>query len=109
MTLAHGLFSSCEILRQGPLDRWDAISNGWVQCHCVLTRSGFLHTCRGTDAPRCLPVESLSLQRYDFADVRGAVFHLRRVRHGWFGGRREPKVCNKHALQALVCMFCVPS
>lgn len=89
LTLSHALFSSLEILRQGPLERWDAARRAWTRCHCVLTRSGFLHTCAGTDAARCCALESLALAKYEFdgADADELTWHVCRARAGWWGGR----------------------
>jgi hypothetical protein len=88
-TLSHSLFSSLEILRQGTLSRWDAKRECWQRCHCVLTRSGFLHTCAGTAAGACKPLESVALVKYEFdgADKDEVTFYVMRRRDGWFGTR----------------------
>jgi hypothetical protein len=88
-TLSHSLFSSLEILRQAPFDRWDAKRSCWQRCHCVLTRSGFLHTCEGTAAAACRPLESVALVKYIFdgVDKDEVTFYMVRKRDGWFGAR----------------------
>ena len=46
--------------------RWVSGSGRWMDCHCVLTRCGFLHWFAGNppDPADIVPADSLSLARY---------------------------------------------
>ena len=71
-SLAHDLFSSAEIIRQGPLDRWNSSTSTWVPYHAVLTRRGMLHVCRAATIDGCIPVESIPLRLMEFDGASGA-------------------------------------
>lgn len=45
--------------------RWVSGSGKWMDCHCVLTRCGFLHWFSGSppDPAEIVPVDSLNLSR----------------------------------------------
>ena len=80
-SLRHALFSSVEIVKQGPLDTWS--DGGWLRCHAVLTRCGHLHTLRDKNA--CGVDDSASLRQFDTVSAQGETVTLRRGKHGWFG------------------------
>jgi hypothetical protein len=88
-SLAHDLFSSAEIVRQGALDRWNASTGVWVPYHAVLTRRGLLHVCRGAAVEACVPQESIPLRLMDFDGVAGSVFSMLRQQSvfAWLAGR----------------------
>jgi hypothetical protein len=57
------LFCSPEILRQGPMQIWDAragASGGdWIDAHCVLTRAGFVHWFKSMEETEALDALNL--------------------------------------------------
>lgn len=88
-SLAHDLFSSAEIIRQGPLDRWNSSTSSWIPYHAVLTRRGILHLCRAATIEGCIPVDSIPLRLMDFDGASGAVFSMLRQQSvfAWLAGR----------------------
>ncbi len=53
------LFCSPEILRQGPMEIWEARGGSWLAAHCVLTRAGFVHWFKNMEDPEALDVLNL--------------------------------------------------
>ncbi|KIZ03239.1 hypothetical protein MNEG_4722 [Monoraphidium neglectum] len=83
------LFCSPEILRQGPMEVWDARRGEWRGAHCVLTRAGFLHWFASMED--AAPLDVLNLGRCQFEQGKAPVFNLVELSGGavssWLGGR----------------------
>lgn len=93
------LLGSAEIVRQGEMERFDALKNEWLSGYAVLTRAGFLHWFAAPKDGGPLsawghagaPVHSMNLARCEFEQGEAPAWRLIEGSssglNGWLGGR----------------------